>query len=49
MRSVPLILLIPLCPFAAVAGEIREFNLQKQFVGAACSVKRCKETNGAFS
>src|SRR6266481_5773267 len=36
----PLILLISLCTFAAFAGEIREFNLQNQFIGAACNVKR---------
>jgi hypothetical protein len=39
MRSVPLILLISLCTFAAFAGEIREFNLQNRFIGAACNVK----------
>jgi len=40
MRSVPLILLISLCTFAAFADEIRELNLQNQFIGAACNVKR---------
>jgi len=40
MRSVLLILLISLCTLAAFAGEIREFNLQNQFFGAACNVKR---------
>ena len=35
MRSVPLILLISLCTFATFAGEISEFDLQSQFIGAA--------------
>jgi len=32
--------LISLCTFAAFAGKIREFNLQNQFIGSACNVKR---------
>ena len=40
MRSVALILLISLSTFATFAGEISEFNLQNQFSGAACNVKR---------
>src|SRR6266446_8950795 len=35
MRSVPMILLISLCTFATFAGEISEFDLQSQFIGAA--------------
>jgi hypothetical protein len=35
MRSVPLFLLILHSTFAIFAGEISEFNLQNQFIGAA--------------
>ena len=28
------------CTFAASAGEIHEFDLQNQFIGAGCNVKR---------
>jgi len=32
--------LISLCTFAPFAGQISEFDLQNQFIGAACNVKR---------